>query len=718
MGRTCRSWMNELNPAQRQAVTCPSGPLLVIAGAGTGKTKTLACRVAWLIEQGVAPERILLLTFTRRAAAEMLARAARLTNAGARNRVWGGTFHATANRLLRQHGRALGLPADFTVLDQSDAADLMDLIRAELALSQTRQRFPKKNTLVTIYSRAVNSQSKLARLLETHFPWCAQHIDEIGRIFECYLQRKRSNHVLDYDDLLLYWLALCTTPGCKDAVADRFDHILVDEYQDTNAIQARICKAMCRSHRNITVVGDDAQAIYAFRAATVRNILEFSDQFDQTMLIKLEANYRSTQVILDAANGVMAQARSQFTKTLHSQRQSNAIKPLLVTCLDEQEQAEQVCDRVLQQREQNVALCRQAVLFRASHHSDQFEIELSRRNIPFVKYGGLKFVEAAHVKDLVALLRLMENPQDEVSWYRILQLLDGVGPATARQIVGSLRDDDGSTGQTDTARPAASPMNVLLLRPPAVPAAAHQDLERLRSAFADCLGAAPTAAPDDGDADPGDDRSGSSGRVEQMPAGAQIERLRRFYEPIFERQYENSVQRLADLDQLQQIAGRYPLRSAFLSDLTLDPPASTQDLAGPPLMDEDYLILSTIHSAKGCQWDAVHIIHAADGMIPSDMATGDKDGIDEERRLLYVAMTRARNTLNLYFPLRYYHRGRGLTDGHSYAQVSRFIAGSTLKYFECVSAQGAREDQQPHPDPPTKPASVAIDAALNELWRP
>ena len=674
------SWLSELNPAQREAVTHGEGPLLVVAGAGTGKTKTLVCRVAYLIEQGVVPDRILLLTFTRRAAAEMLTRATRLVGGkggGAAGKVWGGTFHAMANRLLRIYGRALGLPADFTVMDQSDAADLMGLIRSELGLAKRKRRFPQKRTLVGIYSRMVNAQEKLSSAVERHFPWCAEDLEDLRRIFESYTQRKREDHVLDYDDLLLMWNALAAAPGVGEAMADRFEHILVDEFQDTNPIQSELLRAMRKRQANIMAVGDDAQSIYSFRAATVRNILDFPDHFPGTRLVTLEQNYRSIQPILEASNAVMRQARERYTKDLWSERRSEQ-KPVLTTCLDEPNQCDTVCENILTHLEEGIPLMRQAVLFRAGHHSDQLEVELTRRNIPFRKYGGLKFVEAAHVKDMLAFLRILENPFEEMSWFRVLQLLSGIGPRTARRVMDALgvRRARPVEGADDDEARAVTPLTRLIHHPPPVPPAARKQFEALRVALADCLGVAP-GATGSLPAREGGERGRNAPEL-----AAQVERVQRFYQPIFADIYENPTIRLRDLEQLQQIATGYRSRSRFVTDLTLDPPETTADLAQPPFLEDDFLVLSTIHSAKGCEWDVVHIIHAADGMIPSDMAVRDEAGVDEERRLLYVAMTRAKDWLYVYAPLRYYHRRFGLGDAHGYAQLSRYLTDTVRRCFE------------------------------------
>ena len=597
------SWLDELNPAQKDAVTHGDGPLLVIAGAGTGKTKTLACRVAHLISRGVSPDRILLLTFTRRAASEMLQRAGRISAREATGKVWGGTFHAVANRLLRIYGSAMNLPSDFTVMDEGDAADLLSLIRSELGCAKKERRFPRKRTLLSIYSRMVNAQEQLRDTLTTHFPWCRDDDEAIREIFDLYSSRKRARHLFDYDDLLLFWSALCSTPRVGDSVAGKFDHILVDEYQDTNAVQAEVLRGMRKTNKNIMIVGDDAQSIYSFRAATVRNILDFPKQFPGTRIVTLEQNYRSTRPILAASNAVMAEARERYTKDLWSKRPSD-FKPVLVTCLDETQQSNVVCDHILEHLEQETPLMNQAVLFRASHHSASLEIELGRRNIPFHKYGGLKFVEAAHIKDMLALLRVCENPFDEISWFRILQLLDGIGPRTAYRIMNELgvrgptrgggtptddgqRDRDNGSGSDPG---MGTPLTRLLENLPPVPPAAREQFARLRASLANCCGR-PSTGPDGPP-----DQTGKT-RRDEPPVATQVELVRAFYEPIFERVFDNAVIRLRDIEQLGRIAARYRSRSRFITDLTLDPPRATSDLAQPPFLEEDYLTLSTIHSA-------------------------------------------------------------------------------------------------------------------------
>ncbi|HXJ66503.1 MAG TPA: ATP-dependent helicase [Actinomycetota bacterium] len=691
------NWLDTLNPPQREAVTHGGGPLLVVAGAGSGKTWTLACRVAHLIDSGVPPHRILLLTFSRRAAREMLSRAERLIDGSGApaTRVWGGTFHAVANRLLRLYARQLGLAPDFTVLDQADGADLMNLIRSDLGLAARERRFPRKETLASIHSRVVNAGTPLGEVLKRHFPWCLEEADGIREVFRAYTARKRVHLVLDYDDLLVYWRALAEDAGAGPHMASRFDHVLVDEYQDTNALQADVLLAMHRTVPNVTVVGDDAQAIYGFRAATVQNILDFPQRFPGARVVRLEQNYRSTQPILDATNEVISHSPQRHEKTLWSDRRTGE-RPRLVRCRDEAEQCDEVCRRLLEHRERGVALNHQAVLFRTGHHSDLLEVELAHRNIPFVKYGGLKFMESAHVKDVLALLRILENPLDEVGWFRVLQLPEGMGPAAARRAMAAigLGPEPGVVELTPAAAAGAGvgPLARFLDRPPAVPSAAGPEVDALRAAFVECV-----------EGDP--------------PAAVQVERLRRFLEPVFARRYDSAAARLRDLEQLEALASRFPERGRLLAELALDPPSSTSDLAGPPLLDEDYVVLSTIHSAKGGEWDVVHVIHAADGMIPSDMSTGNAEEIEEERRLFYVALTRARDALYVYFPLRFYRRPRGRAgeDAHTYAQLTRFLPPDVLEHFDSAGLDPSAPPDDERVDG-NGTAAAGVDRFLAGLW--
>jgi len=632
-----QSWLEDLNPEQRKAVTHGDGPLLVVAGAGSGKTRTLAYRVAWLVANRIDPGRILLLTFTRRAAEEMLKRAAAIVERGAgqlTGRVWGGTFHATANRLLRIYAKAADIEPDFTVMDQPDAEDMLNVIRHDMGLHTREKRFPRKRTCLSIYSRCVNGSDSLEDVLLRHFPWCAEWQEQLKRLFQLYVKRKQQRNVMDYDDLLLYWAHLVSDSKMGDEIGSRFDHVLVDEYQDTNCVQARILQGLRRENRNIMVVGDDAQSIYSFRAATVRNMFDFPKQFPGTTVITLEENYRSVTPILEVTNRVIAQARERYTKDLWAARGAGQ-RPRLVTCKNEAQQDEYVIDRVLEHYEQGVPLREQAVLFRAAHLSGSLEVELTRRNIPYHKYGGLRFLEAAHIKDLLAFLRVLENPLDEMAWFRALQILDGIGPSTAARIIQHVAEQD------------RDPRS---LRSFAAPPAAREGMSALADVMDDLV---PNPA---------------------MAPASQVERVREFYQPLLPKLYENATARARDLDNLEQIASGYRSRRRFLVDLQLDPPTSTSDLAGPPAKDEDWLVLSTIHSAKGCEWDAVYLIHAADGFLPSDMSTGSEEEIEEELRLTYVAMTRARDFLYVTWPLRYYHKWHALGDRHSYAQLCRFFS--------------------------------------------
>ncbi|HVF31632.1 MAG TPA: ATP-dependent helicase, partial [Acidimicrobiales bacterium] len=626
----------------------------------------LATRVARLVADGATPERVLLLTFSRRAAREMLQRAARLTGDQRSSRVAGGTFHAVANRILRQHGTAVGLDPAFTILDSADVGDLLGMLRHDLGLGDRGRRFPRKDTVASIYSRMVNAQVPLGAVLDRWFPWCRHEVDDLRTLFATFTERKRAAGVLDYDDLLLYWRALAQQPEVASLLEEQFEHVLVDEYQDTNAVQADILSALCGRLGNLCAVGDDAQAIYGFRAASPVHMRSFPDRFPGTTVVTLDRNYRSTSPILAAANAVMATAATGFVKDLWSTR-PGVQRPELTACHDETAQADLVCDRVLEHRERGVLLRDQAVLFRTGHHAASVELELARRNIPFVKYGGLKFLEAAHVKDALALLRVLDNPRDELAWHRVLGLLEGIGPATTRKLLAALGPD-----------PLVAfldPHGVLL------PPAAADDARELRAALRDCC-----STPD------------------EPPVAVQLERLAVFLGPIIERRYDAAQARRADLDELAAVAGASPSRSRFLSDLTLDPPSSTSDLAGPPHLDDDWLVLSTIHSAKGGEWKVVHLIHASDGNLPSDMALGEPEGLEEERRLLYVAMTRARDALYVTYPQRYFHRRHGLDDAHTYGQPSRFLTGALGAFDRTVASPGpASPAVAPHAVPATDP---------------
>jgi len=695
--------LDGLNPEQQRAVEHDDRPLLVLAGAGTGKTATLVARVAWLLDQGAIPERVCLLTFSRRAASEMLNRAGRLVDPTLSARVVGGTFHAVGQRLLHHHGHLIGLDPGFSLLDAGDAVELIGLIRHELGLAGTTgARFPRKETLASIQSQVANAQVRLSEVVARSFPWCSEDLDGMRAVFGAYTARKRAQQLCDFDDLLLLVRALGTTEVGGRILAGLFDHVLVDEYQDVNAIQADLVDLLRPAGRGVTAVGDDAQAIYGFRAATTAAITEFETRYPDAVVTRLEHNYRSTRPILAVANQVMAEAPEGATKTLWSERPGQRL-PVLRTCTDETTQAEAVCESVLAHREAGVALHDQAVLFRAGHHAAILELALGRRRIPYVKYGGLRFVEAAHVKDLVALVRLLDNPWDELAWFRILQLLEGVGAASARRIMTDLgvrRDgapvEVGSAGGGAPLDGTPTPLARFLAAAPLVPPSAREELSTLRAALADC---AEDPAP---------------------PLTTQVDRLINWLEPIILRRYDAPAARCGDLHRLAEQASSASSRGRFAADLSLDPPVKTSDLAGLPTFDDDWLVLSTVHSAKGGEWDVVHIIHAADGMFPSDLATGDAEALAEERRLFYVAITRARDVLEVSVPLRYHHHRHQLDDRHNYAPVSRFLSATVQELMETDHAEGRGGPAlagAPVGAASGVPSGVAsVDAMLSDLW--
>ncbi|HVM64313.1 MAG TPA: ATP-dependent helicase [Acidimicrobiales bacterium] len=650
-------------PAQREAIDHRGGPLLILAGAGTGKTATLAGRVESVIASGTAPERICLLTFSRRAATEMLRR----VDPAVAARVWGGTFHAVGHRLLRVHARRLGLDPMFTVVDEGDATELIALVRHEGGFSSTDgKRFPRAETLAKIASRVANTQQPLSTVLADAFPWALDHVDGVRTVLHGYLARKRAQSLVDFDDILLLWRAL----GLECAGA--FEHVLVDEYQDTNAVQADIVAQLCPDGRGLAVVGDDAQAIYSFRSATPDNIRGFASRFPGTTIVRLEDNHRSTAPILAVANSVLEEATGAMPKTLRTSRTDGRV-PVLRRTIDDVAQATAVCDSVLAHREDGVDLHEQAVLFRASHHADVLEVELRRRNIPYVKYGGLRFLEAAHVRDLLALLRILDNPRDELAWFRALRMVDGIGQARATRLMGLI-------GVRDESDALAAFVSM----------PSGDGLDELRAALADCR--ATDAAP-----------------------GPDVDRLRRFLDPSVARRYASPAARLADLDALAAVARRAPTRTALLADLTLDPPGSTSDLAGAGSVDDDWLVLSTVHSAKGGEWRVVHVIHASDGLFPADLATGTPASIEEERRLFYVAVTRARDVLEVNATLRYYLRPKTLADGHGYGQLSRFLSPAVRAHMDERDEAGLTSAAGATPGVAATSGVAAVDGLLASL---
>ena len=690
-------YLELLNPAQRQAASYgkkpagesfSAGPLLVIAGAGTGKTMTLAHRVAHLIIQGVSPERILLLTFTRRAALEMTRRVESIVRQAVcidgEQRVsngilpWSGTFHSVANRLLRRYAHNLGLDPGFSVLDRGESADVMDVVRHEQGLSRKSRRFPKKATCLAIYSRCVNTQKPLLDSLNETFPWCSDWEQELRLLFRHYVEQKQRIQALDYDDLLLYWSHLVADAELAAEIGSWFDHVLVDEYQDTNILQADILQALKPEGHGVTIVGDDAQSIYSFRAADVENILSFSDQFiPPAKIVTLEQNYRSTQPLLDAANCVIAESARQYKKNLFSNKHGGG-KPRYVTVEDGDAEAEMVVEDILANREEGMLLKEQAVLFRSAHHSDRLELELVRRNIPYVKYGGLKFLEAGHVKDFLSILKWAENPRNQVAAFRVLKMLPGMGPSYAARCFDFLLENNFVFSVVNEFRP---------------PAATQADWPLFCKLMTSLSSADPSA------------------ELWQSQMGE----TRRWYQPHLERLYDSLDTREADLEQLEQISGKYPSRERFLTELTLDPPAAAGDLAGTPHLDEDYLILSTVHSAKGQEWDSVFVLNFSDGNFPSEFAAGKPEMIEEERRLLYVAMTRAKQSLSLIAPLRYHvtqqHRNG---DKHVYGARSRFMTDSLMSRMD-ASFQGRKEASTVRLAPRTN-KKLDVAGRVREMW--
>jgi DNA helicase-2/ATP-dependent DNA helicase PcrA len=690
--------LDRLNAQQRKAVThgaplgekgYASGPLLVVAGAGTGKTDTLAHRVAHLVLNGVDPARILMLTFTRRAATEMRRRAHDITRKALNDTMgglaqtisqrltWAGTFHSIGNRLLRHYAAHLQLDPHFSVIDRGDSADLLDSLRQELGLAQKEQRFPRKETCLQIYSHRVNTRAPLKQTLEEHFPWCAQWEQELTQLFRLYVEQKQHSRLLDYDDLLLYWHGMMSEPRLAQHVGTHFDHVLVDEYQDTNRLQAEILHALKPDGAGLAVVGDDAQAIYSFRAAAVENILGFPQRFQPAAeVVTLAQSYRSTQQVLDVANSVMAEAPRQHRKYLLSIRGQGA-RPRIVTVDDLQAQAEFICTEVLKKREANVPLKRQAVLFRSASHSDLLEVELAKRKVPFVKYGGLKFLEAAHIKDLLAVLRWADNPRNTLAAFRTLQLLPGMGPVNARAALDHLE----SAGHTFAALSSFAP--------PQTPDIDWRRLIELMISLAD----------------------------PQRQWAGQVNEVRGWYQRHFERLYEHFHTRLGDLEQLELLSGQFPSRERFLTELTLDPPNATSDLASRPTLDEDFLVLSTIHSAKGMEWDTVYVLNVVDGSFPSEFATGKPEAIEEERRLLYVALTRAQNELLLLMPLKFHltHQSRQ-GDAHVYGGRSRFMTEKVLKTLDAATFHGSALGSGEALQESGATVTVDVSSRLRDMW--
>jgi DNA helicase-2/ATP-dependent DNA helicase PcrA len=671
--------LDGLNEQQRRAVTHQDGPLLVLAGAGTGKTRTLVARAAWLRgAQGVPASRILLLTFTRRAASDMLARvtAGSGGSASGSERICGGTFHAIAHKIIRQHAESFSLPPQFTILDPGDVADILDVLRPDHGLAEAGQRSPRAAACADIYTRCVNTGRPVSEVVTASFPWCAPFTGQLAGLFRAYTARKRARHLLDFDDLLLLWQAALADPVAGPVLRGMFDAVLVDEYQDVNAIQASIVRLLQPDGKQLTCVGDDAQAIYGFRGADPAHLRQLTADYPGLEIVRLDRNYRSRQGILDLANLIRPSAPG-LDLTLTGDR-GPGMAPLLVRCHDEAAQAREICARVLEAHEDGAALRDQAVLVRAAHHSDIAEIELSARKIPYVKFGGLRFTDTGHVKDFLAAARILANPADDLAWFRLLRLHEGIGPVHARRVLAAL-----------TAGPADGWQQAIDAAPARSRPALAATLDRLADAAGDPAG--PTAA--------------SQGAASQ--AGAILVIL----DPLVRARYPDAAVRITDLQRLADAAAAQPSLHDALAELTLDPPVSASDLAGPPRLDEDYLTISTIHAAKGLEWPIVHLSHLVDGALPSDMALGDPGGLAEEHRLFYVAITRARDHLYLYAPQRLHYRRRGRDDRHGFGQLTRFLHPEALAACESTTVAPLAPVL-----PAVGPLTVTVDAALGSLW--
>lgn len=597
--------LNELNPSQREAVTSTEGPLLVIAGAGSGKTRTLVYRVAYLLEQGVDPEKILLLTFTRKASQEMLWRAGLLLNETCR-KVVGGTFHGIANMLLRRHGHHLGFGSSFTIIDRADAEGIVNLLKGSLGLTGKDKQFPTKRVLINILSGSVNKSIAIDDLIYESYSHLSEHVEDIINLEKHYQEFKFNNGLMDYDDLLVNWKRLLDeVPEARQEIAARYSHIMVDEYQDTNLIQAEIVRLLAYGHENVMVVGDDSQSIYSFRGADFYNIMRFPKVFSETKIIKLEENYRSSQPILSLTNDIIRNASEKYAKTLFTRIEGDE-KPRLFAGRDEREEAVFVSKKIAELRGNGIELSNIAVLFRSGFHSYKLEMELNSTGVEFEKRGGLKLTESAHMKDVIAFLRLRVNPIDTLSWNRILLHLDKVGPKTARKITDAIARGD-NPGQTLAEFPCGKSW--------------APGVAKLAQLFVDM--------------------------EKETAPGTLYELVWAYYQPLFEKIYRDDFpKRQKDLDQLKSIIAGYDDVQGFVDDTTLDPPETAKGLSRD---DKERMILSTIHSSKGLEWDAVFVMGLADGRFPHAAAAIGEQW-EEERRLLYVAATRARKYLYLTYP--------------------------------------------------------------------
>jgi DNA helicase-2/ATP-dependent DNA helicase PcrA len=646
-------YKKDLNSAQLEAVQSTQGQFLVIAGAGSGKTRVLVYRVASLVEKGIKPEEILLLTFTRRAAEEMLKRSSLLLDDRCQ-KVSGGTFHSFANSVLRKYALALGLSNNFTILDRSDSEDAINLIRAQLGFNKTDKRFPRKRAITEVISISVNKSEKIQDVLYDEYPQFIEWSDEIAKINQEYKKYKYSKSLLDYDDLLVYFKDLLENHEfVRFALANKYKFIMVDEYQDTNKLQADIVCLLASEHKNIMVVGDDSQSIYSFRGANFKNIMDFPKIFKGAKIITLEENYRSTQPILNMTNEVIRFAEEKFEKNLFTRKQGKKL-PVFVDARDESGQSEFIVDKILELREEGIELGDIAVLFRSGWHSNDLEVELANRNIPFVKYGGQKFVEAAHIKDVIAILRIVHNRDDQISWHRALLLLKGVGPKTAERIILEVAANKENLAIDKKFLDKIDGLGVFLELLKKIDIARHSPVYMIHVFL-------------------------------------------KYYQPLLKEKYDDFNKRLNDLDSLERIASRYKSLEQFLTDMALEPPERSMVEAGVKDKDDSALVLSTIHSAKGLEWHSVFVIYLAEGHLPSYFSLEDKDAIEEERRLFYVAVTRAKENLFLLKP-QIDRSPRSYFDGASsmFTIVSRFLdEGNIMDKFVETESVGAENLNSP-----------------------
>ncbi len=621
------NYEEDLNEAQLEAVKSKDGPILVIAGAGSGKTKTLTYRVARLIEDGIKPENILLLTFTKKAAAEMLSRATIVLDNRC-EKVAGGTFHSFANIILRKYSKLLGLKNNFTIMDRADCEDVINHIVGQL-FPKKEKRFPKKSTLLDIYSKSINKVTPTKQIIADEFPQFAHCEDKIIEVHKAYVAYKRENSVLDYDDLLLYIkLLLENNDGLRKRLSNEYKYIMVDEYQDTNTLQADVIRLLASEHNNIMAVGDDAQSIYSFRGANFRNILDFPKLFENTKIIKLEQNYRSTQNILKLTNEIISKAKEKYTKNLFSNIVSPQV-PALICAKDTQMEADFICQRILELLDEDISLSDICVLTRNARMSYNLEIELSKRAIPFQKFGGPKFMETAHIKDVVAHLRVILNPDDVISLTRILLLLKGVGASTVNNIMPIIKGD-------------LNPDIKLL------PSNKSQSLTPLFNTLGQLRDYSTTKKPEE-----------------------IVSAVINYYRPILKDKYDDFSKREKDLDHFEYLSTQYSNLEDFISDLALEPPDASVEGMYKKNSDDEALTISTIHSAKGLEWDSVFIIGAVDGRFPSAYSFNSEEEMDEELRLMYVATTRAKNNLYITYPVDMYDYSMNMV----LSKPSRFLDG-------------------------------------------